>query len=411
VENQNQDGGRRIPDPNLGEVWLTHQEFNTLELLAKNPRLQIKILAREMRIEDQSVRNLLRQVYQKLELRDPNIAKRGAAIQWYNQVAKPYLYPEQTSSPDSRQYDLLTTAIRLTQRGNVQTILYTSAFFLLAVFTPIAIRQTRKGLFNNLANTYGIIPILGASLAYLQTRTFKTAFQTREAPANNVSNKYATIPILGVIIRFLRKMNTKGLYYFAIIKLCIGIAAWGIGNFIWLGIDYVCKHACELYPSPADIGYTIGAIFVFLGVLDIHNKIVGRLTTRNLTFIIWTIAYGIVCGLIVLMLRNFTFIPHRDPLKLALDIFYPVSDIATLGILSLIINYTASNQSCLELRRPIYYLIAGMSLYLIADTSFSITTLIDETKFWGYYTGNWTDFVFACTFCVLSIGIIKLPLQ
>jgi DNA-binding CsgD family transcriptional regulator len=355
------------------KVELTEQEFKALRVAAENPDLNIAEIAEKLSLENSSTYNLLSKGYAKI-----GVKHRDAAMRWYNENVK-----RQVDVPLAREGMLNSQRIELQQREYSNYMIIICVLFCILVFLPIKVLQTKEGFINVWSNLYAAVPIAGSVFGYKQLRD---------------ANKETRVP-----------------YSSAVINFCLGSLCWGIGELIWLCYNVatyyrVINESFIPYPSYADIGYVTGIIYMLLGVKDIYNKTIGRILPSLPFILVITSTFGIIFAVVVLTLRGWTLMQGQDPWKLILDVFYPTADIATLTILCLLAIHPTLQTIYTGLRKPIYIFIIGMVLYLVADASFSITTTLPEEHPWSYFPGNWTDLIFNTTFCVISLGILRLPL-
>lgn len=188
--------------------------------------------------------------------------------------------------------------------------------------------------------------------------------------------------------------------------LSAGQFAWGIGNIVFSYYQLVL-HVPVPYPGPADMGYffmyplsAIGAVFFFkvTGATSGLKSVSGK--TGFLLIPLFMI--GLSYYLLYVVARGGYVAYEGDLLKFILDVAYPIGDVIVVTIASTI-YWLSRDYLGGMFKKPIILILIGFVFAYVADFSFSYTTTVET-----FFTGNWVDLLYATTFFILAMGLIRL---
>lgn len=219
----------------------------------------------------------------------------------------------------------------------------------------------------------------------------------------------SVLPTIGAIVGFVRTEQWGGISsklgrvtFF----ISLGLVAWAIGSWIWAYYNLFLDIEVP-YPSWADAGYIQVYWLWGIGIIALANltavKYNDRPLERILFFCIPVLMAIVTYYIIYVEVHNGEgFFNTDDPLKLLVDVGYPLGDVCILTILilrsGLELNYLGH-----RLRLPIAILIAGLVANYVADFHFSYTTTVGT-----YYVGATADWLFAISMFILSLGVSNL---
>lgn len=199
----------------------------------------------------------------------------------------------------------------------------------------------------------------------------------------------------------LRSVIGKAIFYFS-----LGLFLWGFGETIWSYYNFF-KSEPAPYPSIADIGFAPSIFFWILGtwylskasgvMYALKNKALAKFTAVILPIILSVISYYFL----VEVARDGVLVPEGErPLKVVLDIAYPLGDF--LALTFALVVFVLSNKYLGGLyRKWILSLLLGLSVMYFGDFSFSYTTTTGE-----FYNANFGDLLLATGNFLMTLGIL-----
>lgn len=187
--------------------------------------------------------------------------------------------------------------------------------------------------------------------------------------------------------------------------LALGSFCWGFGSMIWSYFNFFLAVSAP-YPSLADAGFLLGAVFWSIGILSLyratgarsglqkaHGKVLIILTPIIITALSYYLLVEVARGGVLTDSFN-------TSLKLFFDLAYPLSDVLILTIAlvlySLSVNYLGG-----KFKPTILILLLGFGVMYLADFTFSYTTTIET-----FYNGNFGDLLFAAALYLISFGTL-----
>ena len=217
---------------------------------------------------------------------------------------------------------------------------------------------------------------------------------------------YGLVPLFGGIfgIREAKKWGLlKSALGKALLFLSLGLLTWSFGELIWSYYNLII-HVEVPYPSWADAGFFVSWPFWILGIIHLSRATGARFGLRKIhgklmLFIIPFLAVLSSYYLLVAVARQGSFEFAGGPLKIFLDIAYPVLDVIILT-LALLIYGLSRNFLGGQFKWPVLITLFGFVVNYFADFGFSYTTTVGT-----FYNGNWVDLLFASAMFILSFGI------
>ncbi|MES3032153.1 MAG: hypothetical protein V4699_02850 [Patescibacteria group bacterium] len=219
---------------------------------------------------------------------------------------------------------------------------------------------------------------------------------------------FGLIPLIAGLIAMFRAHFWGGLKSAvgkAVFFIGFGIFLWGCGEAIWSYYNFFMNIPAP-YPSIADLGFAPSIFFYGLGTFYLSKATGAKFGLRNkfAKFFV-TIAPLFILALSYYLLINVArggvLIPEGEtPLKILLDIVYPLGDFIALT-LGVIISGLSFQYLGGKYKSDIYAILLGLGVMFIADTIFSYTTTVGT-----YYNADFGDLVLALGTFLISFGIL-----
>jgi len=172
----------------------------------------------------------------------------------------------------------------------------------------------------------------------------------------------------------------------------LGMFFWFLGELIWA--IYVLVLAIEIpYPSLADVSYLVGYIPMFLAFLLYLKTFRAAVTPKALASTGLTVLAVVLASSYLLLMPIFSL--RGDSVTLALDVAYPVMDLAlfTLSFLGFLIFFEG------KLGDAWLLISLGLILTAVADLLFSYTTLQGI-----YFEGHPSELLYLWGYIALLLG-------
>lgn len=231
--------------------------------------------------------------------------------------------------------------------------------------------------------------------------------------AGNINFTYSflfgLIPFFGGLIGMgvsrqwggLKTVLGKAIFFFS-----LGLFMWGFGENIWSYYNFF-KDEPAPYPSIADIGFAPSIFFWIVGTAFLAKASGAIHAFRKST---WAKVFVIVAPSILLLASYFmlikvarggTLVPEGEtPLKVVLDIAYPLGDF--LALTFALVVFTLTSRYLGGYYRPaIACILFGLGIMYFGDFSFSYTTTAGT-----FYNGNWGDLLLASGNFFMTLGIL-----
>jgi hypothetical protein len=191
----------------------------------------------------------------------------------------------------------------------------------------------------------------------------------------------------------------------AIFFVGFGMFLWGGGELIWSYYNFFLGEPAP-YPSFADIGFAPSIFFYGIGALYLSKVTGARFGLRSkLAKIGLLLTVLIVLPLswyiLVVLARGGVLIPPGEtPLKVILDIVYPLGSFFAL-LVAIIISGFSFKYMGGKYTFSIVMLILGLFAMFVGDTMFSYTTTVGT-----YYNANFGDLILTTGTFLLTFGIL-----
>lgn len=220
---------------------------------------------------------------------------------------------------------------------------------------------------------------------------------------------FGLIPFFGGIIGMVRSGiwgRFKSTIGKAIFFVSFGLFWWGFGENIWSYYNFF-KDVPAPYPSLADIGFAQSIFFWIIGTaflakasgatLALKKSNGAKIFAASMPLVLLALSYY----LLVNVARGGVLVPPGEtPLKVVLDIAYPLGDFLALTfafvVFSLSLRYFGG-----VYRPAIVSILAGLAVMYFADFVFSYTTTTGT-----FYNGNWGDLLLTIGLTLLTFGVL-----
>ena len=169
--------------------------------------------------------------------------------------------------------------------------------------------------------------------------------------------------------------------------------AWGMGQAIW-SVEEVFLHISIPSPSISDIGY-LAAIPLEVAAVLTFPVIAGRMSALLRTLLDGLlIATSLFLISLVVVLQHVIQVSDGSNLGLALNLAYPVGDVATCGVV-----FLALSRAGRGLRLPMAILGAAFAVIALSDSFFAYSTAA------GFYaSGAWPDTGWVLGYVLVAIA-------
>lgn len=251
--------------------------------------------------------------------------------------------------------------------------------------------------------------VLGLFIFMLVNTIVAQGLGMRETFFNHVTSLFlGFIPNVGFIVGVIRSRQwggRKSVIGRSLVFIGLAMLAWASGSYIWSYYNFFLGNEMP-YPSWADAGYApfywlmgIGLVMLFSYTsLQTESSTKGRIYFFCIPILMAIVTYYFI----FLQLHGGAIWQTSEPLKVFVDLYYPLADVAILTIIVLT-SGLAFNFLGERLRLPITLLITGLIFNYVADFYFSYDTTVGS-----YYVGGPADILFGCAMFLLSLGISNL---
>lgn len=240
-------------------------------------------------------------------------------------------------------------------------------------------------------------------------------FDVRDTPFNNgFAFAYGVMPIMGGILGYLeaRKWGlTKSALGKALLFLSAGLITWGIGETIYSYYNFFLGVEVP-YPSWADASFILSWPLWSMGVFFLSQATGAKFGLKSLTgqlqlVLIPIIAIAISYYLLIIVARGGTLDLSLDGglLKVFFDLAYPIWDVVIITM-ALVIYGLSFRYLGGFFKWPVLITLLGFAINYLADFGFSYTTTVGT-----HYNGSWVDLLFTASMFTLSFGINSFNLK
>lgn len=245
--------------------------------------------------------------------------------------------------------------------------------FLVIFWLLLFINGSKNGFYNYLYSfLFGLIPLIGGATALIRSRIWGT----------------------------FRSAVGKAVFFIG-----LGLFLWGFGETIWSYYNFFLQVPAP-YPSIADIGFAPSIFFYGLGTVYLSRATGAKFGLRNrvakiLTAVTPVILLIISYYILVVVARGGILIPEgEEPLKIILDIMYPLGDFLSLA-LAIIISGLSFKYFGGKYLFDIISILLGLAVMTFADAVFSYSTTVGT-----YYNGNWGDLMLTTGLFLITFGVL-----
>lgn len=219
---------------------------------------------------------------------------------------------------------------------------------------------------------------------------------------------FGLIPLIGGAIAMSNSKFWGGLQSAvgkSVFFIGLGLFLWGCGETIWSYYNFFLGEPAP-YPSLADLGFAPSIFFYGLGAAFLSKAMGAKYGLRNTYAKIFVIIAPFVLlafsyHLLVTVARGGVMIPPGEtPLKVVLDIVYPLGDFLGLAV-AVIISGLSFKFLGGRYLPDIISIMAGLAVMSFADAMFSYTTTVGT-----YYNGNFGDLMLTTGLFLLTFGVL-----
>lgn len=192
----------------------------------------------------------------------------------------------------------------------------------------------------------------------------------------------------------------------AIFFFSLGLFLWGFGENIWSYYNFFRAEPAP-YPSLADIGFAPSIFFWIVGTAYLSKASGALYAFRKAN---WAKIFAVIVPVILLAVsyhvlvnvaRGGVLVPEGEtPLKVVLDIAYPLGDFLALAF-ALVVFILSSKYLGGIYKPAIACVLLGLAIMYFGDFSFSYTTTTGT-----FYNANWGDLLLASGNFFMTFGIL-----
>ena len=240
-------------------------------------------------------------------------------------------------------------------------------------------------------------------LIFLIVLTASAAFMnfsmTADSPAivryavTNLGEFSIILVSIWIAMRRIKTFTLKSALGRSMLFICLGMLSWGIGTMAWFSYNTVAQMEVP-YPSLADVGYLGMIPFAFYGMYLLLKSVRGSFDKRTLLKLS-AIPILVFVPIYVIFISS-ALMGDIPPLEKSLNVAYPMGDVLFLSISLAMLSLIRGS----KLFKPIAIISVGFIFEAFADLAFSWTTAMGT-----YYTGIWTDALFALAFGLIGVGM------
>ncbi|TSC86861.1 MAG: Membrane protein [Microgenomates group bacterium Gr01-1014_7] len=219
---------------------------------------------------------------------------------------------------------------------------------------------------------------------------------------------FGLIPLIGGFIAMVKSRMWGGFGSAvgkAVFFIGLGLFCWGFGETIWSYYNFFLGEPAP-YPSLADLGFAPSIFFYGLGTVYLAKATGAKYGLRNNFAKVFValapiILLGISYYFLVVIARGGVLVPLGEtPLKIVLDIAYPLGDFLALTI-AVIISGLSFQYLGGKYLYDIISILAGLAVMTVADAVFSYTTTVGT-----FYNGQFGDLLLTTGLFLLTFGVL-----
>ncbi len=219
---------------------------------------------------------------------------------------------------------------------------------------------------------------------------------------------FSLIPLVGGVIGMTKAKLWGGFKSYvgkAVFFISLGLFMWGAGSMGWSYYNLVA-HIEAPYPSLADLGFAPSIFFYGLGAIYLSKATGAKFGLRNKAakFFAFAAPLVILIGsyyVLVTVGRGGVLLPEGEtPLKMVLDIAYPLGDFVSLAV-AVVISGLSFRYLGGRMKSSIISILLGLAVMYVADFIFSYTTTAGT-----FYNGDFGDLVLTLGLFFLTFGVL-----
>lgn len=191
----------------------------------------------------------------------------------------------------------------------------------------------------------------------------------------------------------------------AVFFIGLGLFFWGSGETIWSYYNFFLGESAP-YPSLADLGFAPSIFFYGLGAIYLSKATGAKYGLKNTfakIFVALTplVLLAICYWVLVVVARGGVLVPPEEtPLKIVLDIAYPLGDFLALTI-AVIVSGLSFKYFGGRFVFDVIAILLGLAVMTIADAVFSYTTTLGT-----FYNGQFGDLLLTTGLYLLTFGVL-----
>jgi hypothetical protein len=260
----------------------------------------------------------------------------------------------------------------------------------------------KLNIFQKLFALYFVFLVLG--WAYLYITHSKDGLDNY-----TYSFAFGLVPLIGGIIGMVRAKMWGGLKSAlgkAVFFISLGLFWWGFGETIWSYYNFF-KDVAAPYPSIADIGFAQSIFFWIIGTFFLAKAsgawfALRKSSTAKLVTVLVTVGLtALSYYMLVKVARGGVLVPEGEsPLKLVLDIAYPLGDFLAL-ILASTVFILSFKYFGGYYRLSIVSILLGLATMYFGDFVFSYTTTTGT-----FYNASPGDLILTTGLFLMTFGVL-----
>ncbi|MEX1112024.1 MAG: hypothetical protein WEC84_01050 [Candidatus Andersenbacteria bacterium] len=219
---------------------------------------------------------------------------------------------------------------------------------------------------------------------------------------------FGLIPLVGGAVAMSRAKQWGGLQTAigkAVFFIGLGLLLWGSGETIWSYYNFFLGEPAP-YPSLADLGFAPSIFFYGLGAIYLSKATGAKFGLRNkyaklIAAIAAIVIFAISYYVLVIVARGGILVPEGEtPLKIVLDIVYPLGDFLAFAIAAIVSGLSFRYMGGRYTLDTISILL-GLFVMFVADSIFSYTTTAGT-----FYNGSFGDLMLTLGLFLLTFGVL-----
>lgn len=236
----------------------------------------------------------------------------------------------------------------------------------------------------------------------------------RNSLLHKATNIYGVQALAGAILGGWRIWNRaespKAAPAISSIWICLGLAAWAMGQPIWTWASIHFPYVP--YPWWSDIFYLASDLFWLVALLMIFRSLRRPILPAigPFTKVLIPIAMSLLLTGLPTWIASRVNPESIKPWVIATDFVYIFLTFSSL-ILAIGLVVAENSQIPYPLQQCIRYLCAATAIDTVATLVFTVTAKLPETYTLAYYDGNWVDWLFLTAMYCWGTSTLKWPVR